>query len=144
MVVAHCPSTGMRVLESAMEDLDEEWVNDMLVDVVNLSGLPEEQAERVKAMKVAPIEKAKQTFSFLDRMTQEVVAPALEVPVDEDYELTEAEITEDIFTPDVEELQVEEVGAPVGDFEGIDVLELDEERETEPELDVDMTPGLEW
>jgi hypothetical protein len=68
VLVPHCRKVGLPLLAS-MDDLDEEWLSDTLIDIGNIAGAE----DVVKSAKVAgsPAVKAREVFRAIDRVAAE-------------------------------------------------------------------------
>ena len=81
-MVPHCNSTHVRMFESSMDDLDEEWMDDTMIDIVNLAGLPEDESQRIRVLDAQPLEKVREAFRTLDRLRSKRAKVRYSEPVD--------------------------------------------------------------
>jgi len=226
----------VRLFEGSRGAIDEEWMDDTLIDLTNLSGLSETEAKRIRMLDAQPLERVKQAFLSIDRAKarkarkrysepvnaseyiidtadNEIELSASPIPfgdidmvdhglqqfadpepepelidvgdVDLFGEMSDVDLSEpgdqsqldmlwvdagdvtlypeetplpplDIddvygeasagmeFPSILEEAQVELGEPPTGIFEGIDVIDLDDETDPEAPLDIDMNSEIEW
>ena len=67
-MVAHCPTTRLPLFEAAVDELDEQWVSDVMIDLNSISGLPGDVSDRLKILDAKPLEKVKKAFNILEEM----------------------------------------------------------------------------
>jgi hypothetical protein len=158
--IPHCRST-MLPLYASVDDLDPSWQNDLMVVVENLSGIPGDEAKRIRMLDEKPIKKAQMMFRAIDKIASTEGRQRYSEPIDaSEFMIDTAENEIEL----VAESQSIEIDASPGDFigddmpsilaeledvdmtldsqgtvfEGSDVIELDEVREAESDLDIDM------
>jgi hypothetical protein len=160
--VPHCRSTMMPIL--ARGDLDPSLMDNTLVEMMNLTPLPESVADQIRAMNCSDMSKIRAAFRWLDKQADAAEdgkyagrvdageyqlrradneidlagLPQPELPVDEkpgDYEL------EELF--DAPEIDVDLVQFQEPEFEGSDEVILDDPAKAPPaDLAVEMEHGI--
>lgn len=165
--VPHCPST-MLPLYAAVDDLDPSWAEDLMLVVENISGVPGDEASRIRMLDDKPIKKVQAAFQAVDRAAMAAARSRYSEPVDvSEHVLDAAENEVELFAEAPAPIEIDEapgdfMGQEVPSllaeavevdmtidqhgtvFEGSDVIELEEPPVPEPELDVDMKSSIEW
>ena len=76
-----CRSTHVRMFEGAMDDLDEQWMDDTLIDLSDVSGMSEADSGRIREMDSKPLERIKEAFRTIDRNQTELARMRYSEPV---------------------------------------------------------------
>jgi hypothetical protein len=159
--IPHCRST-MLPLYASVDDLDPSWQNDLMMVVENISGVPGDDAKRIRLLDEKPVKKAQMIFKAIDRVASTEGRKRYSEPVDaSEYMLDTADNEIELFTETMPDIEVDgSAGDFIGDeipsilaeleevdmtldaqgtiFEGSDVIELDDEIELEPDIDIDL------
>lgn len=160
--VPHCRSTMMPIL-SSRGDLDPSLMDGTLVEMMNLTPLPESVADQIRAMKCSDMAKIRAAFRWIDKQADSAEdakyagrvdasefqlrradneidlsgLPLAELPVDEkpgDIELDE------LF--DAPQIDVDLVQFQEPEFEGSDEVTLDPTKSAPADLAVEMVHGI--
>lgn len=138
--VPHCRST-MLPLYAAVDDLDPSWVDDLMITVENVSGLPGDDVSRIRKMDKKPIEKVKEAFRKIDARSREEEAARYAGKVDSSEFRIEMAETIGGEVPNVLPRQ-EDVDMRVNlkgtFFEGSDVIELEDVKVPESDLEMSL------
>jgi hypothetical protein len=159
--IPYCRST-MMPLYASVDDLDPSGVNDLMVVVENVSGVPGDEAARLRMLDEKPIKKAQEIFRAIDKAAATQERRRYSEPVDaSEFMMDSAENEIELFAETLPPLDVD---SSAGDFmgqgipsilaeidevdmtldsqgtifEGSDIIELDEIREAEAPLDIEM------
>lgn len=127
--IPHCPSTRLP-LYAAIDDLDPSWVEDLMVVVENITGVPGDTTED------SPTEKAKKAFKMMDRVAANEGRQRYSGPVDASEYVIETAETEIELAPEPKPCL--DVDPSAGDF-----LAHEVPSPLQDDTSVDMTPNLE-
>jgi hypothetical protein len=160
-MAAHCRSTMLRTV-AAVGDLDPSEMDGTLVEVMNVTGLPTGVKDQITASKKSSLGKIRAAFRWLDRQADAADAGRYAEHVSSKEErVAQAPMDFDIDAPAMADIEVvdavgpmgeEAVGGDVGfepqdvemgqfmepEFEGADVVPLDEVPAVSGILDVEM------
>jgi hypothetical protein len=81
-LIAHCQSTMLPRFEASIDDLDEQWMDELLITVENLTGLPGDEAKRIRQLDVQPLEKIQKAFKALELQRTAKAKKRYSEPVD--------------------------------------------------------------
>lgn len=164
--IPHCRSTRLP-LYASIDDFDESWQNDLMMVVENVSGVPADEAKRLRMLDEKPVKKAQQMFKAIDRAASSGRRRYSE-PVDaSEYMIEAAENEIELATEAMADIEIDAApGDFIGDevpsilaeledvdmtldsegtiFEGSDVIDLDEMKIAESDIDIDMDSELSW
>ena len=157
--VAHCRSTMLPLLGS---ELDPSYMDDTLVEMMNVAGLPQTVVDRVSAMKASNLAKVAAAFRWMDRNAAAVEAGRYsEAAGNAEFRLKRADVPLDVGTqaeaqmedvwmgevpaevvvePGLEEQDVEMGQFMEPEFEGGDEVGLDDVAVPEGQIDLEMAP----
>jgi hypothetical protein len=166
--IPHCQSIRMP-LYAAIDDLDPEWTNDLLTVVENISGVPAGELEKIKMLDAQPVKKAQTLFRVIDKIATDKEVQKYASQVDASEFMIEAGENEiELFAEAMPEMDIDgsagdfmgqevpSILAEIEDidmamdtqgtiFEDSDVIELDDEIEVQPDLDIDINDSeMSW
>jgi hypothetical protein len=163
--VSCCPSTHLRLMEGR-DDLDEQWMDSTLVELGASAGLPDEEISKIKTTDKTPTEKVRAAFCAVDRMKRQGKARycdslnasdfmleqadneiGLDPIIDPQLEIDEqgGDMMEGVEVPTIiDPLEVMINEAPTGEFEGVDIIDLDPVSDPISDIDIDMKSEMTW
>jgi hypothetical protein len=165
--IPHCRST-MLPLYASVDDIDPSWANSVMTVVENVSGIPGDEASRIRLLDEKPVKKAQMMFKAIDKMASEVGRKRYSEPVNASQHMIDtAENEIELFAETMPSLDIDpSAGDFIGQevpsilaeledvdmaldsqgtiFEDSDIIDLDEIRTLEPELDIDMDSEMSW
>jgi hypothetical protein len=156
-LASHCRSTMMPIFASG--DLDKSMLDGTLIEMMNLTPVPQSVVNQVTAMSISNLEKVRMAFRWLDKKVDAaedsryagVVEDSSEFKLlraDNEVDLVGVPETDIFVDGNPGEVEVELFDSPQIDvemdqflekeFDGIDVVDLDQPQCTQDDLDVSM------